>query len=668
MTTPPAQSSPRLRDTCLAVLGIVGGATLAYHNTFSVPFLFDDNSSIRDNPTIHSLMTAWAPPAAGGLTVSGRPFLNFTLALNHRLSGSAVWSYHLLNLLIHVAAGCTLFGVVRRTLRRLPGVGAPLDGARGRPQGTPLQSGGVNLTSPVNRLLQKDSFWLALAVALLWTLHPLQTEAVTYIIQRAESLVGLMYLLTLWCFIRATEPGAAKIWGPLAFVTCLLGMATKEVMVTAPVMIVLYDRVFLTNTWREVWQKRGRLHLALAATWLLLGWLVLSTGNRGGTAGLGGEVSPWAYALTQIGAVVHYLRLAVWPQPLVFDYGKALAGGWGDVWWQALILFPLVAASLWAAWRGRAAGWCGLFFFAVLAPSSSFVPVVTQTMNEHRVYLALAAIVTLAVTGLYVAWGRRSFAVFAVLAIALTAATVRRNHDYRTELALWEDTVLKRPGNARAFGALGAIHQREGRLDQALAALQEAVRVAPRSAESHNNLGNVWMKLGRWEDARRGFAQALVLKPDDPFALNNLGNALLQLGRGSEAITRFEAALRAKPDFAEPRYNLANTLAQAGRPAEAATHYEAFLHAHPHDAEARSNYGSVLQELGRAEDAITQFETAVLLRPNDARLHNNLGVALAQAGRPAEALEEFHEAVRLDPNFQEAQMNAARAARALGNR
>jgi tetratricopeptide (TPR) repeat protein len=640
VTSPPVQSIFRPRETFLAVLAILGGALLAYHNTFNVPFLFDDNSSIRNNPTLGSLLAAWSPPATGGLTVSGRPFLNFTLALNHRLSGSTVWSYHLFNLLIHAAAGCALFGVVRRTL----------------------------LLPELEPRFGRDAGLLALAVALLWTVHPLQTESVTYIVQRAESLVGLMYLLTLWCFIRAAEPGAAKIWAPLAFVVCLFGMASKEVMVTAPVMMALYDRVFLASSWREVFAKRGRTHLALVATWLLLAWLVLGTGNRGGTAGLGGEVSPWAYALTQVGAVVHYLRLALWPQPLVFDYGKELAGGWGEVWWQALVLLPLIAASVWAAWRGRPAGYAALFFFAVLAPSSSFVPVVTQTMNEHRVYLALAGVVTLAVTGLYTWWGRRSFAVFAVLAVALTAATVRRNHDYRTELALWEDTVLKRPGNARALAALGAIHQAEGRLDQALAVLTEAVRVAPRSAEAQNNLGNVWMKLGRWSEAADCFQQALALQPAEPFALNNLGNALLQLGRASEAIAQFEAALRAKPDFTEPRYNLANTLAQTGRLPEATVHYAEFLRLRPHDAEARSNYGQVLSALGREPEALTQFEAAVLLQPANAQLHNNLGAALAAAGRPAEALEEFHAAIKLDPNFQEAQMNAARAARALGNR
>jgi CDP-diglyceride synthetase len=146
-------------------------------------------------------------------------------------------------------------------------------------------------------------------------------------------------------------------------------------------------------------------------------------------------MSPWGYALTQVGAVVRYLQLALWPQPLVFDYGKDLVPGWSAVWWQSVLLLPILVASSWATWRGRASGYLGVFFFAVLAPSSSFVPVVTQTMSEHRVYLALAAVVSLVVVALHAWLGRRSFLVLGALAVGLTTATVRRNHDYRPERA-----------------------------------------------------------------------------------------------------------------------------------------------------------------------------------------------------------------------------------------
>jgi Flp pilus assembly protein TadD len=631
------------RSSLFAALAISGAAALVYANTFSVPFIFDDDSSIRDNPTIRSLLTAWSPPGGGGHTVSGRPFLNVTLALNYATGGTAVWGYHLVNLLIHIAAGCTLFGIVRRTV--MVGVGLRTD-AR-----SPMWKSATTI----------EPTWLALAIALLWTVHPLQTQAVTYIVQRGESLVSLLYLLTLWGFIRATEPNAARGWAVVAWVACLLGMATKEVMVSAPVVVLLYDRIFVAGSWRAALRQRWRLHAALAGTWLLLAWLVIGTAGRGGTAGLGTTMSPWAYFLTQIGAIVHYLRLALWPSPLVFDYGKGLVAGWTAVWWQALILGPLALGSAWAAWRGRAVGWLGLFFFAVLAPSSSFVPVVTQTMSEHRFYLALAAVITVAVVGLYRLAGPRTLWLWLFVAAALGATTVRRNVDYRSELAIWEDTVVKRPENIRALAALGAIHQAAGRLEEARVMLQEAVRLAPDSVEAVNNLGNAWMKAGQWAEATRCFERALALQPNEPYALNNLGNALLQQGRGPEAVVRFEAALRAKPDFPEPRFNLANILAQSGREAEALTHYDAYLRMKPADVEARSNYAATLQLTRRFDDAVTQLEFAVKLRPDDPELQNNLGAALAQAGRPADALRHFHEAVRLKPDFAEARANAQRA-------
>jgi Flp pilus assembly protein TadD len=426
-------------------------------------------------------------------------------------------------------------------------------------------------------------------------------------------------------------------------------------------MVALYDRIFIAGSWREVWTRRRGLHLAFAATWIVLAWLVIGTAGRGGTAGLGTAMSPWRYGLTQMGAIVHYLRLAVWPQPLVFDYGKSLVSGWTEVWWQTLVLALLAIGSVWAAWRGRALGWLGLFFFAVLAPSSSIVPVVTQTMSEHRMYLALAAVVTLAVISLYALAGRKSLAVWLVAAVALGAATVRRNQDYRTELAIWEDTVVKRPANIRALAALGAIHQAAGRLDEARALLQEAVRLAPDSVEAKNNLGNAWMKAGNWREAEACFQQALALQSDEPYALNNLGNALLQQGRLPEAVTRFEQALRAKPDFPEPRFNLANTLAQTGRPTEALAHYDRYLQLKPDDVEARSNYASTLEMLRRFDEAVAQLEIAVKLRPADAEVQNNLGAALAQSGRPAEALLHFEQALRLDPDFAGAKKNLERA-------
>ena len=211
-----------------------------------------------------------SPPDAEGQTVGGRPLLNVTLALNYAAGGTGVWGYHAFNLTIHFLAAMTLYGVVRRTLLR-PVAFRP---------GGPTVRDRFGPAAPA----------LALAIALLWALHPLATEAVTYVIQRVEALMALFYLLTLYCFIRGAEDEKAAsrestLWFGLSWLACLLGMATKEVMATAPLLVLLYDRVFLAGSFAAAWRRRRRLYAALAATWGLLAYLATGTQGRGGTGG-----------------------------------------------------------------------------------------------------------------------------------------------------------------------------------------------------------------------------------------------------------------------------------------------------------------------------------------------------------------------------------------------
>ena len=606
---------PLWRTPLCAVLAITGAALLAYHNSFSVPFVFDDELAIVTNRSLHNLWTAiFPPPELTGLPISGRPVVNFSLGLSYAISGEAVWSYHVINLLVHIATGVVLFGVVRRTLLQ-PGL-APRFGAH--------------------------AFELALLSAGLWTLHPLQTESVTYISQRAEALLGLFYLSTLWCFIRAVEPGAAPKWSRLAFVTCLLGMATKEVMISAPLFAALYDRAFVAGSWREVWARHRRIHLALASTWLLLGWFVVQEGGaRGMSAGFGLGVSWWSYLLTQCDAIVMYLGLSFWPHPLVLDYGTGLARSVADVWWQAIIVVALFAGTLWALVRRPAVGCLGAWFFMILAPSSSVVPLVGQTMAEHRMYLPLAAVMVFAVTSTYLFLERKGMLLLVAAAVALAVTTERRNQDYASTISICEDTVTKRPDNARAMALLADYCRRAGRLDDARKWLERSLEIQPGVRPVLNNLGYVWQELGEPAKAAACFQQALALRPGDAATMNNLGNALVLSGHVSEGIAQLESAMRAAPDSWDTRFNLASMLAQSGRLDEAMTNFEQLIRVRPNDAEAHSRYSDALLASGRKADALAQLTEAVRLQPDNADLRNRLGTALGRAGRLREALQEF---------------------------
>jgi len=620
---------------------IVIGALAAYHNSFFTPFVFDDFPAIVENASIRHLWPIWgplSPPRASGMTASGRPLFNLSLAVNYALGGTAVWGYHALNLAIHILAGLTLFGIVRRTLLR-PG---------------PRERFGA------------AALPLATAVALIWTVHPLLTEAVTYVAQRAESLMGLFYLLTLYCFIRGNESANPRLWYSLCVGACLVGMVTKEVMVSAPLVVFFYDRTFVEGTFLKAWRRHGRLYLGLASTWLALGYLLIGTGNRAGTAGLGTHVRSWEYALTQCWAIPHYLWLSVWPHPLVFDYGMWLAKDPAVIVPSALILAGVLAVVVIALYRHPALGFLGAWFFLILAPSSSVVPVVSQTVAEHRMYLPLAAVVALAVIGLYAWIGRRSIAVFLVVAAVLGFLTSQRNADYRSPLVIWRDTVNKRPTSLRAQYSVAFSLEQVGQIAEAIQHYELVLRLDPDYVEAHDRLGNDLMQVGRSGEAMTHFERAVQLKPEYPKAHNDLGVALERAGQVPEAIAQYREALRLDPHYADPYYNFGIVLERSGRVQEAIASYERALELKPDFAEADNNLGSALIKLGRVPEAIQHWNRALQLKPDFAEAHNNLGSALLGLGRLPEAIVHFQEALRIRPDYAKAHYNLGYALEQAG--
>ena len=670
-----------------AMLVIAAGALLVYWNSFSAPFVFDDLTAIVDNPTIRHLGDLGAvlsPPQAGG--VASRPLINLSFALNYALGGQQVWGYHAANLIIHLLAGLLLFGIVRRTLLRF--VGAHAVGAQTccahlqwRSKSAPLQT---------------DAIPVALAVALLWTVHPLQTESVTCVVQRTESLMGLFYLLTLYAFIRGAESSApGRGWLGLAVAACLAGMATKEVMVSAPLVVLFYDRTFVAGSFRAAWQRRRAWYVGLAGTWILLALLMAGSTKRGGSVGFGLGVSSWDYALTQCHAIWLYLKLSFWPHPLVVDYGTGVTTDLMAVLPQAVSLMALVAGTIWALWRRPVLGFAGTWFFAILAPSSSVVPLVTQTIAEHRMYLPLAAVIALVVLGAYRWAGRGSVVAFLGLAVGAGWMTVQRNKDYRSELALWSDTVAQCPGNARAHSNLGLVLLEQGRIPEAAGQYEEAIKIDPKNPVAQLNLCNALTRLGRPAEALPHGEAAVRLDPRNADAQVDLGLALVALGRAAEALPHYAEALRLQPQAADVPADLGVALVQLGRGAEAVAHFEAALRLDPTRAQTwcdlagayaqqgdrtaaqraiehalglRPDLPEALYVLGNLEAegenfaaAIVRYRRALALAPDYFPARNNLANALLVTGQTDEAVAQYRQILRQQPGDRSAQENLARA-------
>ncbi|HVT72624.1 MAG TPA: tetratricopeptide repeat protein [Lacunisphaera sp.] len=539
----------------------------AYWPSLRAPFVFDDFGAITDNPTITRLtdVAQVLSPPGGGRAVSGRPVVNLTFAINRAISGEATWSYHLVNLGVHLLAGFLLWRLLRRIL----------------PDAT-----------------------LAWAVALLWALHPLQTEAVTCIAQRTESLAGLFILATLLAFVRGVEsPRRAAGWLVLSFGACLAGMATKELVAVTPLLVFLYDRTFLAGSFRDAWARRGRWHAALALTWVLLGWLVWQSGGaRGTAAGFASGVSAWGYLKLQAAAIVHYLRLVFWPHPLVLDYGSAAPVALATVCGQGAIVVALLGLTILALARRPAAGFAGAWFFVILAPSSSFIPLSAQPVAEHRMYLPLAAVLALVAVMSWRRFGRRTVVAITGLALLAGGATAHRNRTYRSELNLWADNAEHAPDNPRALGNFGALLLEAGRNDEAAAVLSRALKLTPDTPELHSMLCMAEARLGRLAPAIAEGERAVQLAPELANARLNLAQALFLAGNAAierrdfpAALAAFQRATDLAPADAAIRTNLANTLLVTGRIDDAVREYREVLRRHPGEHPAEANLRRALE-------------------------------------------------------------------------
>jgi tetratricopeptide (TPR) repeat protein len=613
---------------------IVTAGILAYANSLSVPFHYDDSIGIVENSQIRRLWPITVPlsPPSEGQPVSGRPVANLSLAVNYAIGGLDVTGYHVVNIALHIGCALLLFGIVRQTLR------------------LPAFQGGIG----------KRSDWFALASALIWLLHPLQTQAVSYISARTESLMGLFYLLTLYSSIRAGQAGLSanvrreRAWTAAAIASCALGMASKESIVTAPLMVLLYDKTYLYGSLKRALMARRALYGGLAVTGLLLVWLIWE-GPRSEATGFTTGLSPWTYLLNQSVIITEYLRRAIWPRSLVFDYGETLPLSFGDVALAFAFIAVLVGGALWMWIVRPTIGYLGIWFFVTLAPTSSLVPILTEVGEDRRMYLPMAALAVLAVAGLFSlrdrlarpweAAGQSARKADTALAVALGAAclaltltTVSRNREYQSGLTLWQTTVERWP-SARAHRNVAAYLITDGRQDDAIFHLRQAVETHP---EARYVLGSQLLELERFPEAEAELQAYLRAVPEDvdvPRAREALGRALVAQGRLEEATEQFKAILAVDPDDATVHFLIADVLEKQGDLPGAARHFRELLTRQPDNPAGWNRLGTLLVQTQQVDEAREAFQRAISLDEDNAYAHANLANILA--GR-----REFEDAIR----------------------
>lgn len=650
---------------------------MAFGPALRAPFDFDDVDAVTNNVSIRRL---WPPgdmlhPPGFGAPVSGRPVVNVSFGLNYAVnralgiaqSPAAVApnesiGYHVTNMLLHIAAALLLAAIIRRTIRfgRVPDE-------------------------------WRDSADRIAAIAAgIWLIHPLQTEAVDYVSQRTEVLASVFYLTALYAAIRAWQndrlTAGATLFSVTAVVAALLGVGSKEILITLPIIVMLYDRAFLASDWTSPWRTASRrsLYLALLATSGVC-LARVAAGARDTTAGFGGDVTWYQYLYSQAWAITHYVRLFFWPDALTFDYGLHVVTGLAGV--PGAILLTAVFVATVAAWlkpQRQWLGFLGAWFFLLLAPSSSFVPIRTEIAAERRIYLALAAVIVLLVVAAEsalrrIARSRKNrgaaagpartyvFIALGLLVCALTGASFRRSAMYDDLKVRWLDGIAATPANGRAYQNLASAELRadpknidaadnwlqqamtidslyvpawvldaklaanRGRLDEALLLLSHALKLHPLDADATEEVGKVLLLQKHPELAVPYLRQVAALRPNAQL-LTTLGIAYLEIRRVDLAVAVLEVA--ARMDSAQ--------------------------------LQARRLLGAALIEQDRGAEALPYLEQANRLEPNSGVVLGLLGIAYAQTGKQAAAEQSAHAAATADSANPVVLEFAGRAMQAIG--
>ena len=669
----------------LIVLGIG-----VYVPSFSGSFHFDDKPSIIENPFI-----------MGWNRVSGlwdfwptRFVLYFTFTFDYCFWRLNVAGYHLTNLGIHIVNAGLVYLLASLVLRRLVPERSSTGGEVGR---------------------------AAFFAALIFLVHPLQTEAVTYIVQRATSLAALFYLLSLVFYlgprkVPAGPRGKNRDWGPEKYLRYLgvkmgprkvpaasrgktekegeerkekrgrriyyffslisfgLALLTKEMAVSLPLILLLVEVIVPGNSSRRSF-RRVIPFIILACLVPIL--VLLYPGNphyndSGQIDIIIGRTTTdllapggYGYFLAQFRVMVTYLRLLILPigQNLDYDYQIFSSIFQRPVFLSFVAIVAMILVGFKAVKEKNIIGFFILWFFILLLPESSVIPI-KDLIYEHRLYLVLVGPALLG--GWYYSRLRWARPPLIVVVICLSLLTLSRNRVWRDDLSLWRDTAAKSPGKARPHLNLGLARAERGEWESARDEYLRAVTLEPRFYKCHDNLGVAYRALGKDHEAAAGFREAIRLGPEYLPAYNNLALLYLDHGRDIEAGDLLQKALSIDGDDHQTLFNYALFLKEAGDLSGSESAYRDIIGRFPEAWKARMNLALVLMEKGKPEEAEAELLRAISLNPASAVCRYSLGNIYAAQGEYDRALIQYRRAVILRTDYPDAYNNLANTLKALG--
>jgi tetratricopeptide (TPR) repeat protein len=631
----------KIHTGVLLVLILFAG--VIYSNTFRSPFHFDSKQRVENNPAlrIETLSVKALENAAFGKdSAKNRPVGNITFALNYYLDGLDPFGYHLVNVAIHVLAAFFLYLLIYRTLRL-----------------------------PVLDYDASQALRISFCAALLWLVHPVNTQSVTYLVQRFNSLAALFFLLAFYLYVAGRDRKPFWPWLLGCAVSWLIALGSKQNVVVLPFFIFLYEWFFFQDLDRKWLFRNLKYALVPVALFVLAAFLFLGTAPMERLTNIRdfalGEFTYGQRLLTQLRVVVFYLSLFFFPHPsrLNLDHEFPLSHSLID---PATTLLSLIALgtllvlAVLSAKRHRLISFCLFWFFGTLLVESSVIPL--AVIFEHRTYLPFALLSLLVVVLLEHVIRRpwQGVAVVVLVSALFGYWTYDRNLVYQDGFTLWNDILKKSPDNARAYNNLGTLVEKRDGMAAAVDYFRKAVELDPEFAEALNNLGRARFEQEQYPEALALFKRSLRARPRYVEALRNKGSTEMLLGRIPDAIEAFRTVLAIEPDDAKAEKELGTALISLGRIDDAERHFVRAVEIDPEFADARINLAAVQMQKGDFASARVHLERAVQIDPAHPNAQNNLGTLLMQTGNPERAEAHFRSALRSDPGFDAAKDNLER--------
>ncbi len=559
-----------------------------------------------------------------------QPLVRLSHVLDYQIWGKNAAGHHATGVFLHALNAALVFGFLWTLL------------------------GATSLTTAERLTL---AFW----VAVVFAIHPLQTESVAGMSGRTQLLCTMFGIGSLWAY----AVGARRwvVWGFF-----VLAVLCKPMAVSLPFVMLAMDYYPLRQHERLGWGRLVWEKAAMIAIAALVGvTTVLTMARLGGVLALSAKIPLSLRLFLMFKSLTFYPLKLVWPAHLSPGYPISdVPPGQRPALASVLSVVVITAVAVMERRRRPmlAAGWGA--YVALVLPVSGLMLTGPQVVQLRYAYMAMLPLLLLAGGAGVWLWRHSPAAARVVMAVLLAGQLGMFAVRARNLIPDWHDDEASRravtvalPGSEEAHRVFAMMLLDEGRAGEALPYAQRDVEIAPKQSYSHMTLGSVLRQLGRLQEAMTQDEQALQLNPDAAEAHYNYGTALLELGKTPEAMEHFEQALRIKPDYAEAHCNLGIALARTGKIQEAIQHYEQALRIDPNFADAHTDLGAALAQTGKIDEAIQHYEQALRSNPDYAESHTDLGIALAEMGKLPEAIEHLRQALRINPNFAEAHYNLA---------